>query len=91
MADRCPLGRLFVSPNGIRADPWVSQNPEIRYLDYFTGDYDHVAHLTADPVSQLHTLENLDALVGRIWNAIASQPLLRREHGTGADFRDPPA
>ena len=51
------------------------KDPEIRYLDYFTGDYDHTAHLTADPVSQLHTLENLDALVGRIWNAIASSPL----------------
>ena len=51
------------------------QNPQIRYLDYFTGDYDHVAHLTADPVSQLHALENLDALVGRVWNAIAASPL----------------
>jgi len=51
------------------------QDPRIRYLDYFTGDYDHVAHLTADPVSQLHALEGLDALVGRVWNAIASSPL----------------
>ena len=51
------------------------QNPKIHYLDYFTGDYDHIAHLTADPVSQLHALENLDALVGRIWNAIAASPL----------------
>ena len=51
------------------------KNPQIRYLDYFTGDYDHVAHLTADPVSQLHVLEELDALVGRIWSAIAASPL----------------
>ncbi len=51
------------------------QDPQMRYLDYFTGDYDHVAHLTADPVSQLHTLESLDALVGRLWNAIAASPL----------------
>jgi hypothetical protein len=51
------------------------QDPKVQYLDYFTGDYDHVAHLTADPVSQLHALENLDALVGRIWNAIAASPL----------------
>jgi len=51
------------------------QNPQIRYLDFFTGDYDHVAHLTGDPVSQLHALENLDALVGRIWNAIVASPL----------------
>jgi hypothetical protein len=51
------------------------QNPQIRYLDFFTGDYDHVAHLTGDPVSQLHALENLDALVGRVWNAIVASPL----------------
>ena len=51
------------------------QNPQIRYLDYFTGDYDHIAHLTGDSVSQLHALENLDALVGRIWNAIVASPL----------------
>jgi hypothetical protein len=51
------------------------KNPEIRYLDFFTGEYDHLGHLTGDPVSQLHTLEDLDALVGRIWNAIAASPL----------------
>jgi len=51
------------------------QDPNVHYLDYFTGDYDHVAHLTADPVSQRHAIEELDALVGRIWNAIAASPL----------------
>ena len=51
------------------------QDPKVHYLDYFTGDYDHTTHLTADPVSQLHALENLDALVGRIWNAIVASPL----------------
>ena len=51
------------------------KDPQIRYLDFFSGDYDHVAHLTADPVSQLHALESLDALVGRLWNAIAASPL----------------
>ena len=51
------------------------QDPNVHYLGYFTGDYDHLAHLTADPVSQLHALEKLDALVGRIWNAIVASPL----------------
>ena len=51
------------------------KDPKFRYLDFFTGDYDHVAHLTADPVSQLHALEELDALVGRIWNGISASPL----------------
>ena len=29
------------------------KDPEVRYLDYFTGDYDHVAHLAADRGTQL--------------------------------------
>lgn len=51
------------------------QNPKIRYLDYFTGDLDHVAHLTHDPVSQRRSLEQVDALVGRVWTAIQRSPL----------------
>jgi hypothetical protein len=27
-------------------------DPSVLYLDYFTGDYDHVAHLTSDPAAQ---------------------------------------
>ena len=67
------------------AGSWYRQNeadlitslgdPQIRYLDYFTGEYDHLGHLTGDPVSQLHALESLDALVGRVWNAIEASPL----------------
>lgn len=51
------------------------KDPSVRYLDYFTGEFDHVAHLTSDHVTQLHTIESLDALVGRIWAAIATSPL----------------
>jgi hypothetical protein len=51
------------------------QDPSIRYLDLFIGDFDHTAHLTADPVTIEHVLESLDALVGRIWTAIAASPL----------------
>ena len=47
-------------------------DPEIRYLDYFTGDYDHVAHSTPDPAAQRLALQRIDALVGRIWTAIES-------------------
>ncbi len=50
------------------------KNPNIHYLDHFSGDYDHVAHLTADRVTQLHAVEELDGLVGRVWSAIASSP-----------------
>jgi hypothetical protein len=50
-------------------------NPEVHYLDFFTGDFDHVAHLTNDRVVQLHVIQVLDALVGHVWNAIANSPL----------------
>jgi len=51
------------------------KDPEVRYIDYFNGEYDHTAHLTNDPVAQLHVLDQLDALVGRIWGAIGQSPL----------------
>jgi hypothetical protein len=50
-------------------------DPSIQYLDYFTGDYDHVAHAAADIASQRLALQRIDALIGRIWNAIESSPL----------------
>ncbi|MEO8096712.1 MAG: alkaline phosphatase family protein [Acidobacteriota bacterium] len=50
------------------------KEPKVRYLDYFTGAYDHTAHLTGDPVSQGHELQALDAMVGRIWAAIGQSP-----------------
>ena len=50
-------------------------DPSVRYLDYFTGDYDHVAHSTPDPGAQRLALERIDALVGRVWTAIESSPL----------------
>ena len=70
------------------------KNPQIRYLDYFTGEFDHVAHLTPDRVAQLHVLESLDALTGRLWDAIQSSPLanttalvLVSDHGMNTDER----
>jgi hypothetical protein len=50
----------------------------ILYLDFFTGDYDHTSHLTNEERDQLNELEDLDALVGRIWNAIQESPLADR-------------
>ncbi len=48
---------------------------QVQYLDYFTGDYDHVAHSTPDLASQRMALQRLDALVGRVWTAIEASPL----------------
>ena len=50
-------------------------NPKILYLDYYSGDYDHTAHLTQDKSSHLHVLQQLDARMGRIWTAIQASPL----------------
>jgi hypothetical protein len=48
---------------------------KVRYLDYFTGEYDHVAHLTNDRAAQLHVLHTLDEVTGRLWKAISASPL----------------
>ncbi len=50
-------------------------DPTVRYLDYFTGDYDHIAHSTPDPAAQRLALKRIDGLVGRIWTAIEGSPL----------------
>ena len=47
-------------------------DPQVRYLDYFTGDYDHIAHSTSDAAAQQQALQRIDALIGRIWTAIES-------------------
>ncbi len=83
-------------------ESWTRQNeellvaalkdPAVRYLELFSGDYDHIAHLTNDIVTQLHAIEAIDALVGRVWNAIQQSPLAARtalvlvsDHGMNTD------
>jgi hypothetical protein len=50
-------------------------DPSVQYLDYFTGDFDHVAHAASDVLSQRLALERIDALIGRIWTAIQASAL----------------
>ena len=50
-------------------------DPNVQYLDYFTGDYDHTAHSTPDPATQRLALERIDSLMGRIWTAIEASSL----------------
>ncbi len=50
-------------------------DPSIQYLDYFTGDFDHIAHAASDLASQRLALQRIDALIGRIWTAIEASPL----------------
>ena len=70
------------------------QNPRFQYLDYFTGDYDHVAHGTPDPAAQRLALQRIDALVGRVWSAIETSPLAAQtaliavsDHGMNTDAK----
>lgn len=49
---------------------FASSKPEIDYFDYYTGDYDHIAHHVNDEFSKYQSLKHLDLAVGRIWLAI---------------------
>jgi hypothetical protein len=50
-------------------------DPSVQYLDYFTGDFDHIAHAASDVASQRLALQRIDALIGRVWTAIGSSAL----------------
>jgi len=64
---------------------------EIRYLDFFTGQFDHVAHGSNNRQALLEALQDLDGLIGRIWSAIRNSALwqntvlvLVSDHGMNA-------
>ena len=45
------------------------------YLDYFSGDFDHISHATSSPEILYQELQKLDTLAGRIWTAIQASSL----------------
>lgn len=51
------------------------EDPNYLYLDYYTGEFDHVAHLNHDREAQIGALQRIDALIGRVWTAIQNSPL----------------
>ncbi len=51
------------------------QQPQILYLDFFTGDVDHMGHATSEPAALLKELRQLDTLAGQLWTAIQKSPL----------------
>ncbi len=51
------------------------KDPQVRYLDYFSGEFDHQSHLTMDSFSQAAVFERIDRTIGRIWEAITRSPL----------------
>ncbi|HZI18423.1 MAG TPA: alkaline phosphatase family protein [Pyrinomonadaceae bacterium] len=69
-------------------------DPRVRYLDFYTTDFDHAAHHNRDRATQLESLRQLDRLVGRVWSAAGNSPLgpetvfvLVSDHGTNSDER----
>jgi hypothetical protein len=67
-------------------------NPRIRYLDFYTEQFDHAAHHNRDREAHLQALRELDAVIGRIWTAIQGSPLaadtafiLVSDHGSNTD------
>jgi Type I phosphodiesterase / nucleotide pyrophosphatase len=69
-------------------------NPRIRYLDYYTTEFDHTAHHNRDRESHLYSLQELDAIIGRIWTAVERSPLAAEtafvivsDHGVNTDER----
>ncbi len=48
----------------------IESHPEIEYFDYFTPDFDHVAHLDKSPEAHFTVLQKLDRSLGRFWVAI---------------------
>ena len=69
-------------------------DPRIRYLDFYTTDFDHAAHHNRDRATHLAALRELDATIGRVWTAIQKSPLaaetalvLVSDHGTNTDER----
>jgi hypothetical protein len=45
-------------------------DPKLRYLDYYTTDFDHATHHNRDAATHLAALQELDGVVGRLWTAI---------------------
>ncbi len=68
------------------------KDPRIRYLDYYTTEFDHRTHHNRDAQSQLIALQELDAIVGRVWSAIQKTEqadetalVMVSDHGTNTD------
>ena len=51
------------------------QQPQVLYLDFFTGDVDHIGHASSEPAALLKELRILDTLAGQLWTAIQRSPL----------------
>jgi hypothetical protein len=53
-------------------------DPNYLYLDYYTGEVDHVGHVNNDREAQIAALQRVDALAGRVWTAIQKSSMADR-------------
>ena len=70
------------------------KDPRIRYLDFYTTEFDHAAHHNRDRETHLASLQELDRIIGRIWATIQQTPqaaetalVVVSDHGTNTDER----
>ena len=70
------------------------RDPRIRYLDFYTTEFDHAAHHNRDRETHIVALQELDRIVGRIWTTIQQTPqaaetalVVVSDHGTNTDER----
>jgi len=70
------------------------KNPRIRYLDFYTTEFDHAAHHNRDRATHLVVLQDIDRIIGRIWTTIEATPqaaetalVVVSDHGTNSDER----
>jgi hypothetical protein len=66
----------------------------MRYFDLLTMDFDHTAHHNNDRESHLATLQEIDALIGRLWTGIQNSSMagdttfiVVSDHGFNTDER----
>lgn len=69
-------------------------DPRVRYMDMWTGSFDHVAHHNNDRESHLAALREIDVLLGTLWTAIQKSPMgsetaliVVSDHGFNSDER----
>lgn len=70
------------------------KDPRIRYLDFYTTEFDHATHHNRDRETHLVALRELDQIIGRIWTTIGQTPqaaetalVVVSDHGTNTDER----
>ena len=87
-------GRNIVYDQIVREMIEKLNDPRVRYLDMWTGSFDHVAHHNNDRESHLASLRELDAILGRLWTAIQKSPMASdtalivvSDHGFNTDER----